>query len=62
MGIIPALVSAVDPTPADYVGTITTAFAGFTPALLSVAAVGLGIAVVKWGFPVVVGFFKKTAK
>lgn len=50
------------PTPADFVTTVTTAFADFTPALLSVAAVGLGIAVVKWGFPVVVGFFKRTAK
>jgi hypothetical protein len=57
-----ASVPMVDPTPADYVSTITTAFSGFTPALLSVAAVGLGIAVVKWGFPVVVGFFKRTAK
>lgn len=57
-----ASVPFVDPTPADYVTTITTAFAGFTPALLAVAGVGLGIAVVKWGFPVVVGFFKRTAK
>lgn len=59
---IVASVPMVDPTPTDFVATITTAFAGFTPALLAVAAVGLGIGVVKWGFPVVVGFFKKTAK
>lgn len=59
---IVASVPMVDPTPADYVTTITTAFSGFLPALLLVAAAGLGIGVLKWGFPVVVGFFKKTAK
>lgn len=58
----PMIVAAVESTPADFVSTITTAFAGFTPALLAVAGAGLAIAVVKWGFPVVVGFFKRTAK
>lgn len=50
------------PTPADFATTIVTAFAGYAPALLTVGAAGLGLAVVIWGFPKIVGFFKKTAK
>lgn len=60
--IVGTIVSTLDPTPSDWATTITTAFAGFLPALMAVAAVGLGIAVTTWGFPKVVGFFKRTAK
>lgn len=52
----------VDPTPADFATTIVTGFAGYGPALLTVGAAGLALAVIMWGFPKIVGFFKKTAK
>ena len=49
-------------TPTDFVTAVTTAFAGYAPALLAVGGVGLALGVVMWGFPKIVGFFKKTAK
>lgn len=48
--------------PGDFVTAVTTAFAGYAPALLAVGAAGIALSVVIWGFPKIVGFFKKTAK
>lgn len=52
----------MEPTPIDFGATITAAFGDFVPQLLLVAAAGLAIAFVMWGFPKAVGFFKKVAK
>lgn len=55
--------AAADPTPGDFATTITTGLAGEGTALLSVAGVALAsVAIVKWGFPLAMGFFKRIAK
>ena len=59
-GLLPSVIG--DGGPDDWAPSISTAFQGFIPALLPVAVLGLTIAVTLWGFPKVVGFFKKTAK
>lgn len=56
------IILAADTTPGDIGTAITGAFAGFGPVLLTIAGAGLALAVVRWGLPFAVGFFKKTAK
>lgn len=46
----------------DVASTITTAISGFDTQLLTVAGAGIGLAVIVWGVPKALGFFKRTAK
>lgn len=41
---------------------IVNALTQVTPELITVGAAGLGVAIVTWGFPKALQFFKKTAK
>lgn len=45
----------------DISDVVTTAFANYTPELLTVGTAGLGIAFIVWGLPKAVGFFKRLA-
>jgi len=64
MNRILAIVSAADPT-FDFsgaTGLITAFAAALALAVLAVFGTGLGIAATIWGFPKLVGLFKKSAK
>lgn len=41
---------------------VTSALSDFGPQLLIVGTAGIGLAMITWGLPKALGFFKKTAK
>jgi hypothetical protein len=62
--LIPAVAFADDAGTIDYsqAGTIVTGAAGsLTPVLLLVAAAGAGLALLMWGIPKAIKFFKRVA-
>lgn len=56
----------MDPDPGPFDSIVSELTTGFVPPLLagigSVVVVALGVVLVKWGIPQLVGFFKKVAK
>lgn len=45
-----------------FVSQVTKAVAEFTPQVIGVAGVGVGLALVFWGVPKLISVFKRTAK
>lgn len=52
----------MEPTPVDLSDVVTGAFASVGPELATVGGAGIALALIIWGLPKAVGFFKKTAK
>lgn len=46
----------------DLTNAVSTAFTGYDEAVLGLAGVGVGIALVLWGVPKAVGFVKRVAR
>lgn len=64
--MLEALVTTeVTPPTFDFSGVVTliSSFAAaYSPVILTIFGVGLGIAALVWGYPRLVGLFKKSAK